>query len=248
MKRTKKPNGVVLYKGPSVLDGQPIILVATFKTSNEKTGSMIQTWIIREDMNPLDASKSGDDESVCGACPHRHYLGGACYVTIFMAPSNIHKSYKKGLYPDYDAEIHAKYFKDESLRCGAYGDPASVPYDAWQVVIPLVKNTTGYTHQFSHKKFDDRILDFCMISAETPKQAKKYHDMGLRTFRVKTADSKPLENEIECLSDSKGISCKRCGLCDSAKSDNVNVYINVHGKMATRYEKKYGNVNIIAIG
>ena len=75
----KKPasaeRGFVMYQGPSVLDGQPIVVVATMSTSNIKTGQMIQTWILRDNINPVEASKAGDDSSICGNCPHRHYNG-----------------------------------------------------------------------------------------------------------------------------------------------------------------------------
>jgi hypothetical protein len=43
--------GVVLYEGPSELDGKPIVVVATFNSVNDKTGNMVQTWIIRSDMH-----------------------------------------------------------------------------------------------------------------------------------------------------------------------------------------------------
>ena len=66
-------NGFIIYDGPSVLDGQPIIAVATLKTSNAKTGNMIQTWIMRRDIEPHLAIKSGDDSSVCGGCVQRRF-------------------------------------------------------------------------------------------------------------------------------------------------------------------------------
>ena len=52
IKSAPKLNGVVLYEGPSVLDGAPIAVIATLKSANVKTGDMIQTWIIRSDMHP----------------------------------------------------------------------------------------------------------------------------------------------------------------------------------------------------
>ena len=42
------PNGRVIYRGPSLLDGKRIVVVATGfvkKSNNDKTGEMIQTWI-----------------------------------------------------------------------------------------------------------------------------------------------------------------------------------------------------------
>ena len=62
--KSKKSNlkGVVLYNGASVLDGEPVVCIATFNSNNEKTGDMIQTRIIRSDMSPLEASKTFNDK------------------------------------------------------------------------------------------------------------------------------------------------------------------------------------------
>ena len=52
-------NGVILYEGPSELDGSPIVVIATFGSKNRKTGkgrkNLIQTWIMRQDVAPWDA-------------------------------------------------------------------------------------------------------------------------------------------------------------------------------------------------
>jgi hypothetical protein len=86
----QKPNGLVLYRGPSQLDGAPIIVVATGiagASRNAKTGDLIQTWILREDISPTEAVKTGADASICGTCPHRgtisegKNIGRSCYVT-----------------------------------------------------------------------------------------------------------------------------------------------------------------------
>jgi len=66
------PNGRVLYEGPSMLDGAPIVVIATGfaeRSGNAKTGSMIQTWILRADVPPHHAFSSEDGASVCGDCP-----------------------------------------------------------------------------------------------------------------------------------------------------------------------------------
>ena len=51
-----KAKGFILYEGASMLDGAPIVVIATMKTSNRKTGDMVQTWILRSDVNPVEAS------------------------------------------------------------------------------------------------------------------------------------------------------------------------------------------------
>jgi len=61
----------IIYKGPSLLDGKPIVVIATFSNRNTKTGAVVQTYILRSDINPLEASKTGEDFSICGDCTMR---------------------------------------------------------------------------------------------------------------------------------------------------------------------------------
>ena len=246
MAKIKKPLGVVVYDGPSVLDGQPIIVVATLESSNAKTGNMVQTWILAKNINPVEAIKTGFDLSTCGSCVHRRYLGGACYVNVAHAPLAIFKTFQAGKYP-IDSKDMDQFFKGRSIRFGSYGDPAAVPVSVWKRLKALSHATTGYTHQSGHKNFNPEILKYCMLSADTPRQAIAAHKKGIRTFRVKTAESDFLPNEIECLSDSKGLSCIQCKKCNGA-TKGKNIAINVHGNLKNKYINKYRAANIIAIG
>lgn len=57
-----------------MLDGEPIVAIATITTpskANSKTGAMVQTWILRADLDPVIASRIGADASICGQCRHR---------------------------------------------------------------------------------------------------------------------------------------------------------------------------------
>lgn len=238
----KKPTGYVLYEGPSMLDGAPIVAIATMSTSNAKTGDMVQTWVIRSDVSPLAAIDTQADASVCGGCPQRRSIGGACYVNVGQAPMAVFKAYKRGVY-SYD--WNPSTFTGRKVRLGAYGDPAAVPADVWASVLDRAESWTGYTHQIAHKNFQHELLKWVMVSADTPKQAAASHSKGLRTFRVKTEDSPLLPGEIECLSESKGMSCADCGLCNGAKAAAPSVVINVHGSLSSRYVSKYGNANLI---
>ena len=49
--------GSIIYKGPSKLDGAPIFVTAIHTSSNRKTGNLVQTYIMRSDMDPRDANK-----------------------------------------------------------------------------------------------------------------------------------------------------------------------------------------------
>jgi len=63
--------GVILYEGASAIDGAPIVAIAnriTNASNNIKTGAMVQTFIIRSDMSPMEALRNGSDVSICGTC------------------------------------------------------------------------------------------------------------------------------------------------------------------------------------
>ena len=55
----KRPNGYILWRGPSLLDGSPIVVIAIKKSGNRKTGRMLQTYILRADQTPVEAIRSG---------------------------------------------------------------------------------------------------------------------------------------------------------------------------------------------
>lgn len=223
-----KAKGFILFEGNSVLDNAPIVAIATMQTNNRKTGSMVQVWILRSDIDPIEAYKSKQDYSICGNCPQRWASGGACYVNIGQAPLAIYRAYKRGAYVSFDADQHSEVLKNRKVRLGAYGDPAAVPYDVLRSFVDLCAGHTGYTHQYAHKNFDKRILKLCMFSADTPRIAAKAKAEGFRSFLVLASDAPAPAESIECLSDSKGISCLDCGLCNG-KSDAPSVHIRVHG-------------------
>ena len=229
-----KQKGFILYDGASVLDGAPIVVIATLETSNAKTGAMVQTWIIRSDIEPHQAIKSGEDESVCGNCPQRHYTGGACYVMTHQAPlSCITVAIRRDSIQHITLTSTPTFYRVAHLRLGAYGDPAAVPFDVFEPLVRLASVHTGYTHQIAHKNFDRRYLLLCQVSADTPKQALKYQAQGAKTFRVALPDDTLFDNEIECLSDSKGIQCIDCGLCDG---QSKNIAIVVHGQRKNNFK------------
>src|SRR5574343_588452 len=174
--------GYVLYQGPSLLTGAQIVAIATLRTTNLKTGPMVQTWILAAEESPEQAVRSGADEAVCGACPHRHFLNGGCYVVPFQAPRAVWKSWRSGLYRE---EWGPEEFAGRRVRLGSYGDPAAVPEEVWQRVLRFAGAHTGYTHQAHRAEFSRGLLKHLMVSVDTPAAAVKAHAQGLRTYRVK---------------------------------------------------------------
>ena len=72
-------NDFVVWEGESCLDGSPVVLIVVgFKrrSSNRKTGEMLQSYILRRDLAPLEAIRVGLDGGICGNCRHRSLAAG----------------------------------------------------------------------------------------------------------------------------------------------------------------------------
>ena len=178
------PTGVVLYRGPSLLDGAPIVCVATGLTrpsANRSTGPMVQTWVLAQEVNPVAARQAGRDAAVCGDCALRE---GACYVVLHHAPLQVWRAYQAGLYPPF-RRAHEWLFRGRDVRLGSYGDPAAVPARVWARLVRLARSHTGYTHQW--RACDPALRRWLMASVETPDQLHEARALGWRTFRVRLA-------------------------------------------------------------
>jgi len=234
------PNGVILYEGPSQLDGAPIVVIATGLkqgSTNAKTGAMIQTYILRSDMPPIDAVKSGDDASICGGCTHRGDgtgKGRSCYVTLMHGPRGVWAAYKRGAYGEGVARRPAHgLFKDRMVRLGTYGDPAAVPVKVWTTALFNTKGWTGYTHQWN--SIDAAVwAPLVMASADSEREMQLAHALGYRTFRVTPLGEQPIKGiEIVCPASHEAgqkvecIDCKAC-MGTSAKA-RVSIQIQAHG-------------------
>lgn len=133
------PNGRVLYEGPSLIDGVPIVVIATGfadTSANGKTGAMLQTWILRQDIPPHHAYNSEAGSSVCGACPH--FLDKSCYVEWWRAPLAVWNCWHHGA--GY-APATPSDFDGYALRCGSAGDPALYPSTSGVNPLPTAHPT-----------------------------------------------------------------------------------------------------------
>ena len=128
--KKEKINGYVVYEGKSRINGKNIVAIVTMESSNVKTGNMASMWILNADESPIEASKSGNDDSVCGMCPHRHFSGGSCYVTLFQAPLQVYKSWKNGKYRIMD---NVNVFEGMKMRF-EIGDMVKVEGKRGQIV------------------------------------------------------------------------------------------------------------------
>ena len=232
----KKKNTIKVYDGPSLLDGERIIaLVTGLKTpsSNTKTADMLQSWIMRYDVPPHVAIKTGEDSSVCGNCALRPFLADQrpdhikkpCYVLTFHAPRSTWKA-NRDLAVTPPDQI-ADFIDGRQFRFGSYGDPAAVPMWVWNA-CKNGERRTGYTHQW--RKFTTR-KQWLMASVDNETQAQRATGKGWRTFRVATEQA-PLANEIQCPASEesgKRTTCAACQLCGGTSKNARSVAIMAHG-------------------
>jgi len=239
----KKINGYVVYEGESRINGKNIVAIVTMESNNIKTGNMASMWILNADESPIEASKSGSDYSVCGNCPHRHFSGGACYVTLFQAPLQVYKSYKKGSYPKID---DMTIFADMKVRFGAYGDPYAIPLDILNNIKAVIKNNTSYTHQWNNEVGDNSILKkLSMASVDNIEEAKIAQNKGWRTFRVTKDESILLENEILCPNYTHDVKCIDCNLCSGNSVKAKNIVITIHGAKKNKFVEESELVEVV---
>lgn len=212
-----------------------VVVIATMDSKNEKTGNMIQTWIMRRDMHPVDAVKTGADVDICGNCPHR---GTSCYVQVGKAPASIWRAYQRGAYQFLPISEYSEVFKGRAVRLGAYGDPAFMPFDVLSALSEAATDgRTGYTHQW---RTTPALREFVMASCDTPAEMFEARANGWRTFRVST-NATPLVGEILCPASEeagKRTTCIDCQLCDG-KFDGADrrktIMIPVHGLGASKF-------------
>lgn len=228
--------GLVLYEGPSLIDEQPIVVIATGifnPSSNRKTGWMVQTWILRADVHPLEASKSGADRSICGSCPYRRQADGVrrCYVVLHEAPSTVFRAYRAGRYahPTGDdlAELNAL-----PVRAGSYGDPGAAPREVWDAV--LGPHHTGYTHRWRERPDLRHLL---MASVDDVAELHQARALGWRAYRVLLADEEGLRpNEVLCAHVTRGVRCEQCRLCQGAAGASpLSIAVPPHGASRHRF-------------
>lgn len=260
-------NGYIIYEGPSLIDGTLIVAIATGfaqKSSNRKTGGMIQTYILRQDIDPVSVVRTGGDASICGDCPHRGTSDGqknsgrTCYVNVWQGALSVWMAYRRGSYPRWAASACGR-----KVRLGTYGDPAAVPARVWQSLLQYSSGHTGYTHQWRAIEKDmglskSRLVNgliykiLCMASVDSPEEAREAQALGWRTFRVGRWGE--TERDRENLSESlcpasaeagKKLTCEVCLACDGVGSGRRgSIFIPAHGGTAVMANIKKRGLNI----
>ena len=228
----------IAYEGPSLYDGNPIVVLVQTGSSNRKTGDMVQTYILRSDIDPITASRTGEDKAICGDCPHMgkahdgdkgQALERTCYVTLAHGPLGKYKAYKRGAYAHAIGHDKIRALGlGRMVRLGTYGDPSAVPQYLWDSLTSACDGWTAYTHGAVNP-----APDMIMTSAESASQAHKAWAKGERTFRVIAGlDSLIKGKEVLCPASEeagKRATCATCKLCAGASVKGKSVAIVAHG-------------------
>ena len=227
---------MILWEGPSRIDGQPVVVIATglgipgsSPSRNVKTGpSMIQIWILRSDIHPTDAIRSGADLSICGSCFHRgedppvessaigrrkirrsrkvrKSVEGNYVVkrkrTCYVRVANAPAAVYRAFRSGVYRQVDWSILSGSLSRIGAYGDPAAVPSWIWHRVADLARSTAGYTHLWKRRPSLRGIL---MASVDTDEEELDARARGWDVFRVESSvgsRSPDMPKAIHCPAD-----------------------------------------------
>jgi hypothetical protein len=227
----------IIYEGPSLIDGQPIVVLFQSGSSNRKTGDMAQTYILHAEIDPITASRTGKDSAICGDCIHRgkahdgdkgQAKDRSCYVTLAHGPLGKWKAYRKGQYKYASGHADlAALGNGQTIRLGTYGDSFAVPNYIWESLLLDSAGHTAYTHG-AFNPMPDKI----MTSADSLGQAQSAWAKGERTFRVIADLAHITKAEVLCPASEeagKRATCESCKLCAGASVKAKSIAIVAHG-------------------
>lgn len=239
-----KLKSAVIYRGPSMLDGKPIIVIASglgAASKNSKTGNLVQTWILAANIEPHKAIHTGEDSSVCGSCKHRGYIDDtgknkerSCYVIEHQAPLSVYRAEQRGNIPEIKPSTLD--LTGRIVRLGSYGDPAAVPVTVWNELISTAAGHTGYTHQWRGLQGLGMYGALLMASVDNLLEQKEAVANGWRTFRVRTSLETSAVREVTCPASKEAgqkLTCETCKACNGNYTNRKgNISIFAHGNSA----------------
>jgi len=238
----------ILYRGPSLINGAPIVVVAVYRKGrgvNAKTGAMVQTYILPDSPDHImDIMRDGRDVAVCGGCPHRYDYDAqgvaipgtrTCYVNLGQGVRVVLEGVQLGRYATLSDDQIAEVGAERMVRLGTWGDPAAVPVAVWQRLLGKAQGHTGYTHQWRSERLAAPMRGLVMASCETDADVTKATAKGFTgTFRVLPVGQSVAPSAVCPASAEAGkvATCAECGRCDG---NGGNVQIIAHGSMARKY-------------
>lgn len=236
--------GFVMHEGPSLIGKGDVAAIATLNSANEKTGNMVQVWIVPKEGGTLAAVQKGDNSAACGSCPligtpeqtkdGVKIRNRVCYVNLGRLDSTVLKAYNNGRYPPYNRKLYERWLRGRDIRLGAYGDPVALPDSLIEYLASVGSGYTGYSHQlFSiERERADRLAQLLMVSCHTPSQHNEALRRGWRPFTVIANGQHVPENAVECPFYTRGVQCDRCQLCQGASKKARPVFVRAHAMVA----------------
>jgi len=242
------PTTIVLWAGPSALDGSPVMLVGSRiadPSQNRKTGDMLQVSIMHQDMAPIDAWRIGADGAVCpDACGHRSKARGGrgtCYVnkarlTATWAAAVRELARGRVGFPPF-------LFARARVRMGMEGDPAAVPLEVIAPVLTAAGAWSMYTAAW--RTLPDAWKRYAMASCDTPADAAEAIARGWRPFASSTSPDMDTAYEAAGLTLCNAErptpqTCSACLRCNGAGKNpgRPGAYLPIHGAIGQTFRKK----------
>jgi hypothetical protein len=218
---TKQTTKYLIVESP--VHGEPVLLAFAPKSVNEKTGDIMQIFILHPDYTPVEASKLGLDDRVCGSCPLRHSLGGACYVTLFQAPRSVYQGWVNAGKRVDEVEGVLAMVENRKVRIGAYGDIAHIPDYLAAEIMSLSNSYTAYTHAWRNPVVARVWKGRAMASCDTVGQLRLAESQGWAGF---IATPETLSDVKVCDNEENGTQCRDCMRCDGSQG---SVQLTPHG-------------------
>ena len=216
----------------SPVHGKDVLLSFVDKSSNTKTGPMVQVFILHPYLHPWEAAVSLADERMCGTCPMRQGLGGSCYVEINKGPASTYSSWIK----THNCALHGidevlEMCGGKAVRFGAYGDPAHIPPEIATAIMEVCLGWTAYTHDWRKPTVANFWKGKAMASCDTTAHYRAAVKAGWAAFVA--TDVEGLPGAVECLNDTHGTQCISCLRCNGKKG--MSVVIKPHGSRKNKH-------------
>lgn len=212
-----------------------VIVNFQFKTSNKKTGDMIQNYFIPTEWIESNGDiKKLSDKVICFDCIHNRENLNDCYVPVGNGLRGLISKVKSlrriGLenIPYLTEEIESKLLKkieNKPLRFGSYGEPILLGERLIQKITEKVDFWTGYTHEWHKNPWAKKYFMASVESDLIDMAAKK---MGWRTFYA----GDPVESDnVTCPASKEAgrkSTCENCRLCMGTSSKAKSIKIKIH--------------------
>lgn len=246
------PNHIIAWRGPSVLDGQEILVVlyAFKRATNGKTGRLIEAAVLLAHVKPSDAAATGRDRAICGDCPGRLTNWNFCYRSPGHDIDKTWEVIRNMQAMDISEVCRIVRKSGLPIRFGSYGDFAAVPFELLDALALAARkpdgswNHTGYSHQWSNPNFDPRVLAYLDASIEFAEEREEIERLfpGARTHRLLAQPEHILPGEVFCLGGTgkDDVHCCDCLSCRGVtNADGPDRAVVVHNKTHLKALRKY---------